>query len=270
MINDYKTYNTKILKIAPEGADSKTFTLAVPYKGFNFAAGQYVMVSLPGFSEGPISISSDTNEKKFFQLTIRKSGVLTSEIHTKQKGDYLGIRGPYGRPFPTDLAKGKNILIVAGGIGIEPLRPVILDARKNPNKYKKVYIFCGSKGEDTLLYESEYSDWKRVCDLSLTLENPKSSKYAKGLVTTLFDIKDIPIDAIAFMCGPPVMYKFVVAKMLEKGFKPENIFMSLERHMDCAQGVCQHCAIGPYYVCKDGPVFSYVELMNFKSWLSPI
>jgi sulfhydrogenase subunit gamma (sulfur reductase) len=270
MQNDYIIYNCKILKITPEGADSKTLTLSMPYKYFGFEPGQYVMVSIPGFGESAISLTSDFNEKKFFQLTIRKVGVLTTAVHDLKVGDSLGVRGPYGRPFPIELAKGKNILIVAGGIGIEPFRPLILDAVKNPDKYEKVYIFCGSRDESTLLYTKEYPAWKKVCDLSLTLDNPTTKKYIKGQVTTLFDIKNIPNDAIAFMCGPPVMYKFVMAKMLEKGFKPENIYISLERHMDCAQGVCQHCAIGPYYVCKDGPVFSYAELMNFKSWLSPI
>jgi NAD(P)H-flavin reductase len=270
MYNDYKSYNCKILKIAPEAADSKLFTLTPPYKGFSFECGQYVMVSLLGFGEAAISLSSDLNENKFFQLTIRKCGTLTSQIHSLKKGDLIGIRGPYGRPFPIDLAKGRNVLIVAGGIGIEPLRPMILDALKNPKKYKKIYIFCGSRDESTMLYAKEYPAWKKVCDLSLTLDNPKSKKYTKGQVTTLFDVKNIPTDAMAFMCGPPVMYKFVIQKMLAKGFNTENIYVSLERHMDCAQGVCQHCAIGPYYVCKDGPVFSYTELMNFKSWLSPI
>ena len=270
MINNYKIYNSKILKIEPEASASKIFTLSPPYRGFSFEPGQYVMVSLPGFGEGAISLTSDFNEKKFFQLTIRKVGILTLAIHDLKKGDTLGIRGPYGRPFPVKAAVGKNILIVAGGIGIEPFRPLILDAVKNPKKYKKVYIFCGSRDENTLLYAKEYPAWKKVCDLSLTLDNPKTKKYPKGQVTALFDLKNIPVDAIAFMCGPPVMYKFVLAKMLDKGFKPENIYVSLERHMDCAQGVCQHCAIGPYYVCKDGPVFSYAELMNFKSWLSPI
>lgn len=270
MINDYKTYNCKILKIERETADAKTFTLNLPYKGFTFICGQYVMVSIPGFGEGAISISSDMSDKKSFQLTVRKVGVLTLAMHNMKKGDLLGIRGPYGRPFPIDSSRGKNILIVVGGCGIPPIRPLILDAIRNPRKYEKVYIFYGSKSEDTLFFNREYSKWKKVCDLCIALENPKTKKYNKGMVTALFDVKDIPVDAIAFVCGPPIMYKFVLKKMLGNGMKPENIFMSLERHMDCAQGVCQHCAVGPYYVCKDGPVFSYAELMNFKSWLSPL
>ncbi|MCX6745608.1 MAG: FAD/NAD(P)-binding protein [Candidatus Parcubacteria bacterium] len=270
MLNEYKTYNCKILKVTPEASDSKTFTLSLPYKGFSFEPGQYVMASIPGFGEAIFGIASEMNDKKSIQITVRKVGTLTSELHNKKKGDLIGIRGPYGRSFPIDLAKGKNVLIVVGGIGIPPLRPLILDALENPKKYNKVYIFYGCRDESTLLYAKEYPAWKNVCELSLTLEKPLTSKYAKGLVTTLFDVKDIPADAIAFMCGPPIMYKFVLAKMLDKGFKPENIFISLERHMDCGQGVCQHCAIGTKYVCKDGPVFSYAELMNFKSWLSPI
>jgi sulfhydrogenase subunit gamma (sulfur reductase) len=270
MINDYKTHNSKILKIENEGSESKTFTLSLPYKDFSFEPGQYVMVSLPGLGEAPISLTSDFNEKKFFQLTIRNVGALTSEIHNMKKGDVLGIRGPYGNSFPIGIARGKNILIVAGGIGIEPFRPIILDALRNPNKYKKVYIFYGCRDESSLVYMKEYPIWKKVCDLSLVFDAPKSKKYTKGVVTNLFDIKDLPVDSIAYVCGPPIMYKFVIAKMLEKGFRPENIFLSLERHMDCAQGVCQHCAIGTKYVCKDGPVFSYAELKDFKTWLGPI
>jgi NAD(P)H-flavin reductase len=270
MINDYQTYNCKILKVEPESSDSKIFTLSLPHKDFHFEAGQYVMVSLPGFGEAPISINSYFNEKKFIQLTIRNVGVFTSEIQNKKKGDTIGIRGPYGYSFPIGIAKGKNILIVAGGIAIEPVRPIILDAVNNPHKYKKVFIFYGCRDESAMLYVKEYPLWKKTCDLNVALDNPKSKKYIKGPVTTLFDIVNIPTDSIAYVCGPPIMYKFVLAKMMEKGFRPENIFLSLERHMDCAQGVCQHCAIGTKYVCKDGPVFSYAELKDFKTWLSPI
>lgn len=270
MHNEYKTYNCKILKIDKEGSDSKNYNLSLPYKGFDFLAGQYVMVSLPGFGESPISISSDTQEKKFFQLTVRKVGSLTTELHKKKVGDMVGIRGPYGRSFPMNIGKGKEVLIVAGGCGIEPVRPLILDAVRNPKKYKKVYIFYGARNEEAMVYAKEYAKWGKVCDFNLTLDNPKSKKFRKGVVTTLFDVKKIPNDAIAYICGPPVMYKFVIEKMIKQGFLPANIFMSLERHMDCGQGVCQHCAVGPYYVCKDGPVFSYEELKNFKTWLKPI
>lgn len=270
MKNDYQTFNCKILKVEKETDDSKTFTLAMPYKGFIFVSGQYVMVSLPGFGEAAISISSDMNENKFFQLTVRQVGSLTSKMHQLKKNDIIGVRGPYGRPFPVKQAKGKNILIVVGGCGIPPIRPVILDATRNPQKYKKVYIFYGTKTEDSLFFKREYSQWKKSCDLSIALEKPKTKKYNKGMVTSLFDVKDIPNDAIAYICGPPVMYKFVIDKMIKQGFDANNIYMSLERHMDCGQGVCQHCAVGPYYVCKDGPVFSYQELKNFKTWLKPL
>ncbi|MDD5341029.1 MAG: FAD/NAD(P)-binding protein [Patescibacteria group bacterium] len=270
MINDYQTYNSKILKIENEGSESKTFTLSLSYPDFSFEPGQYVMVSLPGFGESPISLTSYFNEKKFIQLTIRKVGILTSAIHELKKGDMIGIRGPYGNSFPIGIAKGKNVLIVAGGIAIEPVRPIILDAVNNPGKYKKVFIFYGCRDESALIYKKEYPAWQKVCDLSLALDNPTTKKFTKGVVTALFDVKDIPADSIAYVCGPPVMYKFVLAKMMEKGFNPENIYVSLERHMDCGQGICQHCAIGTKYVCKDGPIFSYAELMNFKTWLSAI
>ncbi|MFA5188039.1 MAG: FAD/NAD(P)-binding protein [Patescibacteria group bacterium] len=270
MLNEYKTYNCKILKIDTESIGSKTFTLSLPYKGFLFEPGQYVMASLPGFGEAIFGIASNMENKKSMQITVRKVGTLTSELHNKKIGDIIGIRGPYGHAFPIDLAKGKNVLLVAGGIGIPPLRPVILDAVKYPKKYKKVYIFYGCRDESLLNYTKEYKEWKNVCDLSITLDNPETKKYRKGVVTTLFDLKNIPADAVAFMCGPPIMYKFVIQKLIAKGLKPENIFVSLERHIDCGQGVCQHCAIGTKYVCKDGPVFSYAELKDFKSWLGPI
>jgi len=270
MHNEYKTYNCKILKIENEGSQSKNFTIGSPYSDFSFSAGQYVMISVPGFGEAPISICSDASESKEFQLTIRKAGILTSKLHDMKKGDVVGIRGPYGREFPADLGKGKTILIVAGGCGIEPVRPLILDAVHNPKKFAKVFVFYGARDESSLIYTKEYAKWKKVCDLNITLDNPTTKKFKKGVVTALFDLKKLPIDTITYICGPPIMYKFVIEKILKQGFAEENIFMSLERHMDCAQGVCQHCAVGPYYVCKDGPVFSYAEIKNFKSWLSPI
>jgi len=269
MINEYQTYNCKILNIKNEGSDSKTFILELPYKEFYFTAGQYVMASLPGFGEAAISVSSALDEEKFIELTIRRVGSLTEKIHQLNKGDYLGVRGPYGNGFPLKIAQNKNILIVAGGIGIEPVRPIILDALKNTQKYKSVTIFYGAKDESAVVYANECSKWNKVCDFNLILEKTNDKKVNQGMITALFDLKNVPKDAIAYMCGPPVMYKFVVQKMLEQGFSPDNIYISFERHMDCAQGICQHCAVGPYYVCQDGPVFGYSQIKD-ASWLKII
>jgi NAD(P)H-flavin reductase len=269
MKNSYETISAKIKNIKEEGSNSKLFTLERP-RGFEFGVGQFVIVSLPGFGEAPISICSDPNDKKSFQLGVRKAGKVSSEIHNLKKGDRVGIRGPYGHGFPIELAEKRNVLLVAGGLGLEPLRPAILEIIANRKKYQKVQIFYGAKTESDLLFSNEYDNWlKNDINFNLCLDNPSGKfnlkcPFIEGLVTVLFEKIPLAPDPIAFLCGPPVMYKFVLEKLNKAGFKDEDIFVSLERRMNCGIGVCQHCAIGGKYTCKHGPVFSWADLKEYK------
>jgi NAD(P)H-flavin reductase len=269
MINPYQTIPVRILGVKDEGSNTKLFVLARP-RGFDFVSGQFVIVSLPGAGEAPISICSDPKDKKTFELDVRRVGKVTVAMQKLKQGDSLGIRGPYGHGFPLELAEKRNLLIVAGGLGLAPLRPAIKEIMNSREKYGKVQVFCGAKTEDDLPFRNEYDAWiKKDIDFNLCLEKP-SGKFGlkcpliEGLVTVLFDQVPLAPDPIAFLCGPPVMYKFVLQKLAKAGFKDEDIYLSLERRMHCGLGVCQHCAVGGKYTCKHGPVFSYKELKGYR------
>ena len=271
MKNPYKIQTSKILKIEKEGSESKLFTLKAP-KDFKFKGGQFVEVSLPGFGEAPFSICSDPSQKNNFEICARKTGVLTSELHKMKKGESIGIRGPYGAPFPIKLVEKRDLLLVAGGLGIEPLRPIILEILSNRKKYQKVQLLYGACEEDDLLFSGEYEKWRSGLEFFLTLDKPKDIfgnlpkkwKCQVGVVTNLFDRAKIYRNAVAFLCGPPVMYKFVIKKLKELDFKDEDIYLSLERKMHCGVGVCNHCAVGSFSVCKDGPVFSWERIKDVR------
>lgn len=269
MQNPYQTYSVKILKVQDEALGSKLFNLSFPFRNFKFQSGQFVQVSVPGFGEMPISICSDPSEKKYFQVCVRAVGAASEALNKFKAGERISVRGPYGHGFPIDLAKKRNLLIIAGGCGIEPLRPLIFAALNNPKKFQKVQIFYGAKSKSDLLFVSEYAKWAKNIDFQLTLDKAEPGELAGlscgiGNVTVLFDCVKLLENSIAFLCGPPVMYKFVLEQLKKHGFKDEDIFLSLERRMHCAIGVCQHCAIGSKYVCKDGPVFSYAELKGVE------
>lgn len=267
MKNLYQPVEVKILAIHNETNDSKLLTLSCP-RGFKFKIGQFVMVSLPGFGEAPISICGGRAEApiKNFQICVRRVGLLTTAVHRLKKGDLIGIRGPYGSSFPAKLAKKRNLLIIVGGLGLEPVRPLISEVCRFPKKFKKVQLFYGAKSQTDLLFKDEYCLWEKCIDFCLSLDQPPKFRGIAacqiGVVTKLFDCYSPLQNAAAFLCGPPIMYKFVLQKLAEAGFKDEDIYLSLERRMDCGVGTCQHCVVGPYYVCKEGPVFSYDKIKN--------
>lgn len=267
MKNPYQTQSAKILKIDDEGSQSKLFTLEAP-KGFKYRSGQFVMISLPGFGEAPFGFCSDPSLKNKFGICVRKAGMLTGALHNLKAGARVGVRGPYGRPFPIEIAQKRNLLLVAGGLGLEPLRPAIWEVVRNRAKYQKVQIFYGVCEESDLLFTKDYDAWKKKIDLHLTLDKPKGVKIPWacniGVVTTLFDKVKLHENPVAFLCGPPVMYKFVIKKLKELNFKDEDIYLSLERRMHCGVGVCNHCAVGSFFVCQDGPVFSWAELKDIR------
>jgi sulfhydrogenase subunit gamma (sulfur reductase) len=269
MKNPYQTISVKILKIKEEGSQSKLFTIEAP-RGFRFKSGQFVEISLPGFGEAPISICSDPGVKDKFEICVRKVGMVTGALHAAKVGQRIGVRGPYGRPFPLELAQTRNLLLVAGGLGLEPLRPAIWEIVKNRQKYKKVQIFYGARAENDLLFRDEYEIWMaNDIDFNLCLDKPTGQIPLKcpviqGVVTVLFEKKPLVENPIAFLCGPPVMYKFVLEKLKKAGFQDQDIYLSLERRMHCGIGVCNHCAVGSFFVCQDGPVFSWEQIKDVK------
>jgi len=239
-------------------------------KEFIYKPGQFVEVSIFGFGEAPISITSAFDEKPGnFELCVRDVGSLTSKLHSMKPGDTIGIRGPFGNGFPMDKFKNHDVLVVAGGIGLAPLRSLIGTVIKNRNDYGKFIVMYGTKSPAEILFADEIESWKKKKDMEflMTVDNPSNGwKGNIGVITTLFE--KLELDApktVVAICGPPVMYKFVVRELVNnKKVFGTQIFMSLERKMKCGINKCGHCAIGSKHVCKDGPVFDYREILQLK------
>jgi sulfite reductase subunit B len=235
---------------------------------FNFKPGQFVEVTVFSVGEAPVSICSSPTKKGFFQLCIRNVGNLTNTIHKMQEGSIIGIRGPYGNGFPVEAMIGNDLLFIAGGIGLAPLRSLINYTLDERTKFKNVTILYGSKNPGEILFESDIKWWQERddIDLKVTVDNPNNHWDGEVGVVTKFipDIEIHPTNTYAIICGPPIMYKFVVKELLKKRFMKENIFVSLERLMKCGIGKCGHCGVGYKYTCIDGPVFNYWDVLNLQ------
>jgi len=230
-----------------------------------FHPGQFAQVSLFGVGEFPTSLPpSPTEEETFF--TVRQVGSCTSALHRLNPGDQFAVRGPYGNGFPMEQYEGKNLVFVAGGIGLIPLRSCIVYALKNRQRYQKIQIFHGAKTPKELMYVPNLHEWEQTpgVECHLTVDRPADGwKGNVGVVGSLFKKPgmEVPVEnTIAFVCGPPVMFRFVIKDLLGMGFEERNIVSTLERYMKCGVGKCGHCCIGVAYVCVDGPVFTYEQI----------
>lgn len=266
MGNQYQSKPAIIKNIKTQATEVKLFTLEFKdKKPLLFYPGQIIELSVPGYGEAPFAPCYTPDAKKF-QVCVRSVGRLTKKMHQLKKGDKVGIRGPYGRGY-IKISSGKNILLIAGGLGLIPLRPFILDYLLHPEKFtgQKIQLFYGARRLEDLLFRNEFSRWEEKVNLCLTLDKGYQGwHHHTGVITGLFNCKKIIDNAVAIVCGPPIMYKFVIQELKNKNFKDEDIYISLERRMHCGLGACQHCAIGPYYVCQDGPIFRYDEIKEIS------
>lgn len=247
----------------------KFYEIALPGgESLKHEPGQFVQVSLFGVGEAPISISSSPTKYGSFDLIVRKVGRFTYAMNRLKAGDEVGIRGPFGRGFPISVIEGNDILFVAGGIGIVPLRSLINYVIDNRRDFGRVTILFGCKKPDDILFADEFDEWGRRLDLEFECtvdEGDPDWKGNVGLITSLIPgVNLIPSKTFAVVCGPPVMYGYVIKELLNKKIPARQIFLSLENHMKCGLGKCGHCQINDYYCCKDGPVFSYDEIKNKK------
>jgi sulfhydrogenase subunit gamma (sulfur reductase) len=235
---------------------------------FSFLPGQFVMVEVPGYGEIPISISCSASSKGHIELCIRKAGVVTNALHRAKRGARVGIRGPFGTHFPMDAMMNQDVLLIAGGLGLAPLRAPIFHVIENRVSYKDVHILYGTRDPSQLLFDYQYDEWSRIDDISLRVivERPDEAwKGPVGLITKLLDEVDFdPQDTYAVVCGPPVMFKFVCEKLSRMGMPMQRMFVSLERRMHCGMGKCCRCNIGSTFTCIDGPVFDFWTVMNLK------
>jgi NAD(P)H-flavin reductase len=263
--NIYKPLRAKLKEVIQESPTIKSFVLE-PERDFSFATGQFIELTLNGTGEAPFTPSSSPLVKDRIEVTIMKAGYVTEKIHELMPGAIMGIRGPYGRGYPVEEFYGKEILILGGGCGFAPLRSLLYNLEAEKEKLKKVTFCYGSKNPAECIYEPYIENLRSIDGFEVyrTVDNPdKSWTEDVGVVTVLIDKVTVNIkDSVAVVCGPPVMMKFGVKKLLEKGYTDTQIYLSMEKNMSCGLGKCGHCMMGEYFVCKDGPVFRYDEIRD--------
>jgi len=269
----YKAHNIylpalyPINEVIPETGDIKTYRLDTGEKRFSYQPGQFAEVFVPGVGEAPFSITSSPTQEGILEFSIKRTGCVTDAIHRANVGDMLGVRGPYGNTFPIEDLQGKPLLFVGGGIGLAPLRSLInyvLSSQKR-KEFKEVIIFYGARTPQDLVFQWELSTWGDRPDLELQVTVDRGDEEWKGQVGLVPNVmkENISVDPTrwkAIVCGPPIMIKFTIKALQEMGFHPSDIITTLEMRMKCGLGKCGRCNIGPYYVCKEGPVFTFEEL----------
>lgn len=266
------THKARVIANLQLTSDEKLFRIQIldrEYREqFSFLPGQFVMLELPGCGEVAISISSSSSNHEFIELCIRKVGKVTGMIHRLKKGAMVGIRGPFGTHFPMREMNGSSVLLIAGGLGIVPLRSSIYWVNEHRPDYKDVHLLYGARDPSQLLFKYQYDEWCKVYDLNmLTIVEEPNHEWdgPVGVITKLFDQVQIdPDETFAIVCGPPVMFKFVCAYLSEIGLPMQRMFVSLERRMHCGMGKCCRCNVGSTFTCLDGPVFDYWSVMNLQ------
>ena len=272
MENIYLPHLAKIVDIVQETSDIKTFKLQFKDKSiedsFDYKPGQFIELSVLGEGEAPFCISNSPTRKASIECSIKKMGKVTQGAHELDVGDLVGIRGPYGNGFPLEELKGKNLVFVAGGIGLAPLRSLINYCLDKRDDYKTITIVNGARTSKDLVYEEEYKKWQRVEDthLHLTVDCAEENWTCMvGVVPKILaDIKPTCKNSVAIVCGPPIMIKFTMPVLLKLGFCAESMITTLEMKMKCGLGKCGRCNVGNLYVCKDGPVFNFKQLEELQ------
>ncbi|HEC98756.1 MAG TPA: hydrogenase [Nitrospirae bacterium] len=264
--NIYLPVNGKIEEIIPQGRDVSLFRVRTQMP-LNYVPGQFFMVSVWGAGEVPISVTSLFGADKAVELCIRRAGFVTETIHSLKAGDPLWLRGPYGNGFPLEISKNRDVVVVAGGIGMAPLRPLIEWFMKKPEDVGRVTLLYGAKTPEDIVFRDEMEDWKeRGIKVLLTVDRADECwKGHVGLVTGLWqEVHSDLKKATAYICGPEVMIKAAMGELFLFGMPEERIITTLEAHMKCGVGKCGHCYTGPRYICTDGPVFSYREIKDIS------
>ncbi|TET70549.1 MAG: hypothetical protein E3J44_05835 [Candidatus Aminicenantes bacterium] len=237
---------------------------------FNYRPGQFAMISVVGAGEAPFSISSTPSRPGLLEFCIRKAGAVTNALFRMKENDLIGFRGPYGNGVPVEKMKDKDIIIVVGGLGAAPLRSVLLYSLDNRDQFRRISLLHGAKKPAEMIFREEFFALKQREDLEchLVVDEDDTGTWTEniGVVTTLFSLlKEIdPVNTYALVCGPPIMYKFVIKELVKLNIPKDQILMTLERRMKCGVGKCGHCAIDYIYTCLDGPVFTYWDVIHMR------
>ena len=268
MENPYLPIRATLTDVITETPTIKTFVFK-PERPMKFRAGQFVQVTLPGVGEAPFTPSSSPLEPGRIEVTILKTGSVTDILHETKPGVELGLRGPFGKGYPIDKFKGKDVLVVGGGVGLAPLRALLYALFADPSQYRRLFVKYGARGPEELLYKRDYDNWRKVerVDFDVTIDVPAPNWPGKvGLVTTLLDTHGVEIEnSFVVSCGPEIMLRFVTLKLLDLKFSPSQIYLSMNRRMSCGLGKCGRCNIGPYYLCKDGPDMNYAKIKDYPN-----
>ncbi len=235
-------------------------------EGYRFAAGQFNMLYAPGFGEAAISISSNPSHPARLSHTIRKVGDVTGALARLTPGESIALRGPFGAAWPMEELRGRDVVIAGGGIGLAPLRPVIYQVLENRADFGRVYLVYGARAPRDLLYAGQYDAWRAGgLEVAVTVDLGEPTWLGHiGVVPELMrPLKLDPQETRVLTCGPEIMMRFVALAALDKGTPAAHIYLSLERNMNCAVGLCGHCQLGPEFICKDGPVFRYDRIERY-------
>jgi NAD(P)H-flavin reductase len=261
--NIYKPLMAKLTEVIEESPLIKTFVL-IPEKEFSFKTGQFIELSVDGIGEAPFTPSSSPLISEKLEVTVMKTGYVTEYMHKLKPGINMGIRGPYGRGYPVEMFYGKEVLILGGGCGLAPIRSLLYALEGVKDKLKKVILCYGSKTPADCIYKPLFDRLNSTEKFEAYRTVDKADEEwngSVGVVTTLLNKIKITIEeSVAIVCGPPIMMKFGTIRLLEMGYKDEQIYLSMEKNMSCGLGKCGHCMMGEFFVCKDGPVFTYNEL----------
>jgi len=268
MDNPYSPQFAVIEAVIDETPTIKTLVLR-PGKPISFKAGQFMQLTVPGLGEAPFTPSSSPSIAERMEITILRAGRITEALHQMKPGDGIGLRGPFGKGYPLDKLQGKEVLVVGGGVGLAPLRSLLLALFGSPGKYRKISIKYGARNSAELLYHRSFEEWRKLdkVDVAVTVDVADQTWRGKvGLVTTLLKNLDVAIpDSFAICCGPSIMLRFVTFELLSGGYTPQQIYLSMNRRMSCGTGKCGRCNVGPYYLCKDGPDMNYDLIKDYPN-----
>jgi NAD(P)H-flavin reductase len=263
--NIYKPIKAKLTEVIDESPLIKTFVL-IPEEEFSFGTGQFIEVSVDGIGEAPFTPSSSPLITDKLEVTVMKTGYVTEVMHSLEPGSVMGIRGPYGRGYPVEKFFGREVLILGGGCGLAPIRSLLYALENVKDKLKKVILCYGSKTPADCVYKPLFGRLNKIdkFETYLTVDKPDEEWAGSvGVVTNLLSKIKINIkNSLAVVCGPPIMMKFGTIRLLEMGYEEDQIYLSMEKNMSCGLGKCGHCMMGEYFVCKDGPVFTYNEIKD--------
>jgi len=260
----------RVLQTADETPD--TFTMELEpvggKNGFSFGPGQFNMLYAFGVGEVPISISGDPTDGHPLIHTVRAVGAVTQAMRKLKRDALLGVRGPFGSSWPVEEARGRDVVIVAGGIGLAPLRPAIYHVLAHRKDYRKLILLYGARNPEELLYRDELQEWRARSDMEVGVTVDRADATWKGMVGVVthligpasFD----PQNTMTMVCGPEIMMRFAIIALQQRGVADKDIYVSLERNMKCGVGLCGHCQFGPTFICKDGPVYAYDAM---RDWL---